>query len=79
MKAKTGRFGASFSKPQVNYIRIFKNILFILILIIVAFFWLQWSNKREESLNKSFDACYDMYKTNALSTEYVPYMQDCMR
>ena len=82
MKAEMGRFGSGgfgVSKPPFDYSKLFNRIVMGLIVLVLVVLWIRWSNKQDEIRSQSFDTCYTSYYNYALSTEYISYMQNCMK
>ena len=79
MNYRAGRFGATFQKPPFDYSKLFNRIIMALIVLVLAILWIKWSIKQDDKRMQSFDNCRTSYYNYALSTEYIPYMQDCMK
>jgi uncharacterized membrane protein YccC len=79
MQARVGKFGAGFNRPPFDYSKIFNRIIIALMVLIAVIVWMKWSNKQDAKRMQSFDTCYTSYYNYALSTEYIPYMQGCMK
>lgn len=79
LKAKTGKLGAGFQKESFDYVKLLQWLLLVSIIFLIGIVWLNLSNTKTNELNTVFDNCQTMYKSSSLSTEYIPYMQDCMK
>lgn len=79
MNAKSGKFGSRFQGNGFRYGKLAKIVIITILIIAGMYMWLKWSANNDTKTMQNFDECYTSYQKYALSTEYVPYMQDCMR
>lgn len=80
MKAETGKLGASFQgEPPVDYAKMFNKIVMTIVAILVIVFWIDYSNHIDKKRSQSFNKCNSSYNAGVISTEYVAFMQACMK
>ncbi len=55
-----------------------RRIIIAIIIAVIIGFWLNWSEKRDEKLNRSFEICQKQYTALQVGGDYITSMQNCM-